>query len=108
MQFPNPITATVRRPGQPDAYGDVTTGTTDHTITGAFAPTSSADVIDAARDGIEVDAAFYAAITVDVSPGDLIEIDGTVYRLVGTPQRWRSPFTTALHGTRLLLTRGQG
>lgn len=90
--FGEPITVITRTKNGVDGYGDDTSTETSTTVTGAFAPTSTAELTDGGDTVISQPQAYLPPGTV-VTPTSVLVIRGNRYEVDGDPADWRQPFT---------------
>lgn len=95
MFFAGGETVTVLRAGTRDWAGDRSTEfLPDHTIDGCGINWVSTDEAADRRETVLSDVELICPAGVDVLPTDRVELpDGNLYRVVGKPARWHSPFT---------------
>lgn len=111
--FAHGFTATVRRYGGTDRFGNAIDGTA-HTIKGcAAAPAGSTEIVNG-QATVTTEDTIYAPYAADVTAQDEVEVpDGQPipagrYQISGKPQRWKNPFTGLEAGTTIRLTRADG
>lgn len=94
-----------------DEYGDPLDddGPTRITLENAFvAPRMSNDIDGRGRDGVVVGLTLYTGYGADVRRTDLVEVDGTEYRIDGDRGDWKQPWTGWEAGSVVALVRAEG
>lgn len=94
-----------------DRYGNPTRSTiTVAVFTGAaFDPGGSTEPVEVGREPVTTTPALYfPGAWPDIAPDDLVTVRGTVWRVIGRPDDWQSPWGTSVGGLVVHLERVEG
>lgn len=112
MTFGEAVTRSRRGPiTGVDRYGNPTYGPiTSATFTGAaFDPGGSTEPQEIGRDPVSTSPALYfPSAWPDIAPDDLVTARGVVWRVIGRPADWRSPWGSLVGGLVVHLERLEG
>lgn len=101
-------------PGGTDIYGDPVPSTETVTEIGRVGwlpfvvPRSSSDINAAGRAGVIIGLTLYLPYGFDIRHDDLVDVDGTRYRIDGEPGHWKHPSTEWEACAEVSLVRAEG
>lgn len=109
MDFPYgvPVTVVTRTASGRDADGNTTWTETSVTVTGAFAPGGSSELIQG-QDTVITQPTVYLPSGTAVQPTDRVTVAGLTYEVDGSPNEWINPFTGSDFGVEVKLQRVTG
>ena len=109
MTFPfgEPITLITRTKGAPDARGNDTWTPTTTTVTGAYNPGTSVELVQG-QDLLTVQPSVYLPPGTVVSAIDAVQVAGLTYEVDGSPNEMTSPWTGKDFGIVVKLKRVTG
>ena len=109
MSFPfgQPIVLVKRVRGNPDGFGNDTWTTTTTTVTGAFNPGTSSELVQG-QDVVTTQPSVYLPPDADVAAVDAVQVGGVQYEVDGLPALWVNPWTGWRAGLEVRLRRVTG